>query len=651
MTQVQVISEKNSVVLQNEWLCVHCHTEKGRTFFTLEYNGYQYLKSFADAIYVDGGIPFAGADVSYSHQRFADKTGEGTMFVAEFKRQKLDDRFIGRCMFHIYDEYPLIVIAQALRIETPFPRWITNEPISVDASVGGSIGPDGGRCFITGKNVRWFPSMVADDMGTYQGVSKLDEYSWYDTPAVFYYPECETGMVIAPLTANLFLYGFQGGHEGNFRVAPACGDVHRAKPENRTIELEFDKLCIIFDSDPAVALDTYARLAYRHNQPQSERTAPDILTTGRGYCTWRAYGPKIDEKMVLKDVDFIVSELQSENYQWIIIDDGWEKTARKNLWTTAVDWRLYDEEKFPSGIAHTVAECKNKGLTVLLWMAPHQLAKSSPLIAQHPDWIKADVGESYLLDIFNPGVVAYLEDIFATYASWGVSGVKVDFISDMWDCWQEGETGCKAVHRYLEVLNECATRHNMMVFLCNAPYTPALSRFPNLVAARVSNDVGNDAMHNARLVSAALKMQWVGHLIAVDPDYTVTHLPLTKNLVTLNLLMNSVFYFSNSAEEADVNVLKSLPRLKGMARPLPQAWTTDLVETAYNYDGERLYVGVWNWDEKVQIRNLEFVRFGLDAKVEYEVTEFWSKENLGRHRGHLEFQLDGGSCKLFIISK
>ena len=77
-----------------------------------------------------------------------------------------------------------------------------------------------------------------------------------------------------------------------------------------------------------------------------------------GWNTWNTFGPEINEELVCKTADYIISSgLADSGYKYVIIDDGWSEPERdKNGRLVA------NREKFPHGMKAIADYIHSKGL-------------------------------------------------------------------------------------------------------------------------------------------------------------------------------------------------------------------------------------------------------------------------------------------------
>jgi hypothetical protein len=108
------------------------------------------------------------------------------------------------------------------------------------------------------------------------------------------------------------------------------------------------------------------------------------------------------------------------------LDDGYDRGLKEgHYWI-----EHWDDRKFPHGPKWLTDYIKSKGLHPGLWLVPNAYAGA---VAQHPDWYlrdkKGDIVLDYgtpALDSTNPGVQAFLRELFAKLKAWGFEYYKFD---------------------------------------------------------------------------------------------------------------------------------------------------------------------------------------------------------------------------------
>ena len=100
-----------------------------------------------------------------------------------------------------------------------------------------------------------------------------------------------------------------------------------------------------------------------------------------GWNSWAAFGPRIDEEKILRQVDWIRGHTRDIPLEYVVIDDGW------TVWG---DWMMPDTKKFPAGLKSVVDRIHASGLQAGIWMAPFCARGFSYMAKQFPSWCVYD---------------------------------------------------------------------------------------------------------------------------------------------------------------------------------------------------------------------------------------------------------------------
>lgn len=118
-----------------------------------------------------------------------------------------------------------------------------------------------------------------------------------------------------------------------------------------------------------------------------------------GWMTWNLYGEKIDESLIKRIADAMVSSGMAEaGYRYIIIDDGWQggRDNKNNI--------IADPKKFPSGIKSLAGYVHGKGLKLGIYSDAAPLTCAGYTASLH-----------------------FEEQDARTFASWGIDYLKYDY--------------------------------------------------------------------------------------------------------------------------------------------------------------------------------------------------------------------------------
>lgn len=100
-----------------------------------------------------------------------------------------------------------------------------------------------------------------------------------------------------------------------------------------------------------------------------------------GYTSWYNYFQKIDEKIILRDLEGL-SAVAGDKANIFQIDDGYEPMVG--------DWLLDNKVKFPKGMKYIADAVHSKGYLAGLWVAPFSAQFKAKIVTEHPDWFLTD---------------------------------------------------------------------------------------------------------------------------------------------------------------------------------------------------------------------------------------------------------------------
>ena len=214
------------------------------------------------------------------------------------------------------------------------------------------------------------------------------------------------------------------------------------------------------------------------------RSKPQRRTAPTGWCSWHYFGTHITEQIILNQIK-AAAELGLE---FILIDDGW---------TTWGDWLFADKNKFPHGLKWLVKKIKLNGLKAGLWWAPLLAKSSSGLFHQHPDWFVQNLegtqvspldifipDKRRILDLENPGVIAYLNQVLDYFSDSGFELLKSDFLyaAHFNPKFTSGAVPDNLLKRLLSTVH----RRSFYSIACGCPLVPAIGVVD---AIRISDDI------------------------------------------------------------------------------------------------------------------------------------------------------------------
>jgi|LSQX01.2.fsa_nt_gb alpha-galactosidase len=288
-----------------------------------------------------------------------------------------------------------------------------------------------------------------------------------------------------------------------------------------------------------------------------------------GYTSWYNYFQKIDENIILRDlngldpVKDVVSIFQ--------IDDGYAPYVG--------DWLDYCP-KFPNGMKYIADKIHEKGYLAGIWLAPFNVQIKSRTYKEHPDWVVRDDngrpilgslawGGAYTLDIYKPEVREHIRHFFDVVLNeWGFDMVKLDFLYSQCHKARNGRSKGQIMCEAVDFLRECCG--DKLILGCGLPIGPA---FGKVDACRISCDADlkyegmfyNRMKLNNELPSAQnainntiLRRHLNGRAFVNDPDVFFLRdnkLTYTREqkllLATINNMFGNVLFVSDNAGDYD----------------------------------------------------------------------------------------------------
>lgn len=202
------------------------------------------------------------------------------------------------------------------------------------------------------------------------------------------------------------------------------------------------------------------------------RQAPTV------WCSWYQYFTQVTEADVLENLEAIVDrQLPVEVMQ---LDDGYQADVG--------DW-LSLSDRFRS-LEATVGRIRDRGLRAGIWVAPFIAGAHSQLVAEHPEWLLRSATGSpvvaihnwgqdvYPLDVTHPGVLEYLERVFAQFEQGGIDFFKIDFVYAAALDGQRHNTSTSGIAAYRDGLDHirAAVGEDAYLLGCGAPMLPSVGK-------------------------------------------------------------------------------------------------------------------------------------------------------------------------------
>lgn len=297
-----------------------------------------------------------------------------------------------------------------------------------------------------------------------------------------------------------------------------------------------------------------------------------------GYTSWYNYFQKIDENIILRDLDGM--DRAKEEVSIFQIDDGYESAVG--------DWLIVDDKKFPHGMKYIADKIHEKGYKAGIWLAPFNAQRSSRMLKKHPDWIICDEktgkkllgcaawGGAYTFDIYNAEFRDYLKKVFDTvFDRWGYDMVKLDFLYSQ--CIQprggktRGEIMCDAADLLRELCGD------KLILGCGVPLGACMGVFDACRIGCDANSVFGDSILDRlklnnetpsspnAINNAIFRSHLDGRAFCNDPDvFFLRNTNIKYNheqkllLGKINAICGNVLFVSDNAGDYDEDTVKHL---------------------------------------------------------------------------------------------
>ncbi len=290
-----------------------------------------------------------------------------------------------------------------------------------------------------------------------------------------------------------------------------------------------------------------------------------------GYTSWYNYFQKIDEGIIIRDLNAL--DRFKNSVSIFQIDDGYE--------TFVGDWLDYNPEKFPNGMKYIADKVHQKGYNAGIWLAPFNLQIKSRTYKEHPDWVIKENGRpqlgvlgwggAYTMDIYNPEAREYMKHFFDVILNvWGYDMVKLDFLYSQCLTPRNNKARGTIMVEAMAFLRECCG--DKLILGCGVPLGAA---FGYVDACRISCDVDlnytgkyynrlkvNNEIPSAQnaINNAIFRRHLNGRAFCNDPDvfflrYSNLKFNMEQKLLLagINHLLGGVLFVSDNAQEYKPN--------------------------------------------------------------------------------------------------
>ena len=457
--------------------------------------------------------------------------------------------------------------------------------------------------------------------------------------------------------------------EGGVSLSANCRFQGRVLGPKETVEL--NRVYVAGGNDPFQSIEAFGDAMARFSA-RPVRTGPTGL-----WCSWYAHRMGMTEEKVLANAEVAAHHFKPLGLEIMQLDHGWQRGDVTGDWVP--------NERFPHGLKWLADQLRERyGLRLGVWISPTDVAETSGLFQQHPDWmLKGSDGKPrvnwrwywkpnpncYELDATHPDAFKFLADSFRQLTDWGVSYYKIDFIAA-----SAGEhfvqhdpkttRGWSVLRRAMEAVRAGAG-DSAWIRYCQTP--------PILSAGLANSAYGGDDTLDAGIPGRFDVLRDNAHALAAG--YWLNDRAYHREVCDMSVRMQG------SVEEARVRAalmtlancsiswsdeLCYLPpsRIRLMQqclppgnppmkpldlfeRDIPSVWHLKVTNEVERWD----VIGLFNFRGSAEPRAVRLDQLGLDTNGAYAVFEFWEEKFLGVHRGGLELTLPPESSRILSIRK
>lgn len=458
-------------------------------------------------------------------------------------------------------------------------------------------------------------------------------------------------------------------NKGGTRLTATSRFLERRLGPKETLEL--NPVYLAAGRGPVALLESYGDAVVT-------RLARPVRTGATGlWCSWYAHRMGMTEERVLANAEVAAQHFRPLGLEIMQLDHGWQRGDVTGDWVP--------NERFPHGLGWLAEQLRTRfGLRLGIWIAPTDVAATSELFRQHPDWMlrgadgKPRVNwrwywkpnpDCYELDATQPEASRWIADTFRRLTGEGVSYYKIDFIAaaggEHFQSQDPRATrGWSNLRRAMEAIRSGAGDAAWIRY-CQTP--------PILSAGLASSAYGGDDTLDAGVPGRFDLLKDNAHALAagwwlndrlyhrevcdmsVRMQGSVEEVRVRAAIMTL---ANCSISWSDELCYLPPSRLRlmqqCLPPGNPPMRPLdlferdvPSLWHLRATNQLEAWD----VVGVFNFNRQTESRTVDFARLGLDPATDYAVFEFWEERFLGVRQGAIEIALPPESSRILSIRR
>lgn len=406
---------------------------------------------------------------------------------------------------------------------------------------------------------------------------------------------------------------------------------------------------------------------------RARNSLPPVGPPPTGWLDWYFSMGRSSGADLEANLEVLGRELRSYGLDYVLVDSGWqlgvETEPPPHNVVAGGPWE--SNSKFPRGMKYYADRIRSAGFRPGIWFRPFQMVEAAEERRRFAPWFnekgqmdttRADVREMIRATVHrfvHDWGYEYLKVDFAAFDQYGIFGPDLNReVAAHREPQDQSVTNVQAFRSALQVIHEAAGE-KVEILACNTLMPPTLGLASSF---RIGDDVGEwDRIVRYGVPSVSARYYTNGIYWTNDPDVLVLGESLTieecRAWASLVALTGGAVFVSNQLPTLPSERLEIVKRLLpvyrapgsgyGAARPVD--FLDRSPATIWNLEVSREFgrwnvLGIFNWKEEDEYRELTLADLGLSTSTPYLLYDFWKGRLLGRSTGLVPVELPYRSC-------
>jgi alpha-galactosidase len=439
-----------------------------------------------------------------------------------------------------------------------------------------------------------------------------------------------------------------------------------------------DELILQASDDPLLSLEAYGDLLAKTHSPKQTPAAI-------GWCSWYAIRLPISHRFTMDNARIVAERFRKLGMNIMLLDHDWQEGD------ICGDW-IVDKKDFPGGLSALAKDLENLGLEPGIWIAPTDIAETSQLFQNHPDWMLRDANGKpqstwrwfwepkplqYQLDATQQDAYNYIVNTFRQLREAGATYFKIDFIAgcageNLYPKDPKAVRGWTPLRQAMLAIREGAGQ-DAYIRYCQTPPLLSTGVADGVFATNDTLDAGASTWNTLREVFRMSAAQYYlhGKLYNHDACDLSVRADAGTEECRLRVMMlafsGSSILFSDDLtrlpEERIVMMQQCIPGFPKAARPLnlftgkmPDIWHLRCAAAGFSPPPEGAGGGLewdllalFNFDETQRGITVSWEDIGLSPGTRCLVREFWTEQFIGEFTVSFTVVVPGLAARLYSI--